>query len=485
MRLRAVFRARGVPLAAFAAALAFGQSYPGQYPPGQYPPGQYPPGQYPPGQYPPGQYPQQYPQGPGGLPIPRIHWPKRKPKEEKKEEAKADDAAGKANSIMLAWVDGSMRSLGEKELILESDKNRLLRFRLVAKTQFKNKAGEVMRDSLIHAGDQISVEVDTGDPETALHVVFARAASAEEKAAATKPLDQTKVVAPSAEDLMNTHPSQPGEIPASPSVGGTEATAPAAGTSGTAAPGAAPAERTRIRGEAETESLSTDAIILEARSAADTFTADLPNFLVKQVTTRYAGSADAGNWRQLDVVTADLVCVDGKEDYRNIQVNGRPTDRPIESTGSWSTGEWVVTLQDILSPATDAGFTKRRMEQVGGRPAFVFDFAVSEDNSHWVLVSPSGRQYRVAFKGSLWIDKDSLRVLRIEQRTTSMPRGCPYESALSTVEYGYVNILGKNALLPVSSENVGCMSGGGSCSRNVISFQNYRKFTAESDIKFD
>jgi hypothetical protein len=474
MRFRAVSTARCIPIAALAALFAFGQSYPGQYPPGQYPPGQYPPGQYPPGQYPQG----------NSLPFPRIPWPKKKPKDDKK----PDDAAGKANSIMLAWVDGSMRSIGEKDLVLESDKSRLLRFRLVAKTQFKNKAGEVMRDSLIHPGDQLSIEVDTGDPETALHVVFVRAATAEEKAAAAKPVDQAKVIAPTADDLTNTHPSQPGEVPASPSAAGTEtaaSSAPVPNAPGSPAAPAAPAGRTPIRGEAETESLSTDAIILEARSTAESFTADLPNFLVKQVTTRYASNSNPPNWRQVDMVTADLVCVDGKEDYRNILVNGRPADRPIESTGSWSTGEWVVTLQDILSPATDAGFTRRRMESLGGRQAFVFDLAVSEENSHWILVSLTGRQYRVAYKGTIWIDKETLRVLRIEQRTTTLPRGCPYESAFSTVQYGFVNIQGKNSLLPVSSESQGCMSAGSNCSRNVISFQNYRKFTAESDIKFD
>jgi hypothetical protein len=479
MRHRAVSTACFIPIAAFAALLAFAQTYPSQYPPGQYPPGQYPPGQYPPGQYPPGQYPQG-----NGLPFPRIPWPKKKPKDDKK----PDDAAGKANSIMLAWVDGSMRSLGEKDLVLESGKSRLLRFRLIPKTQFKNKAGETMRDSLIHPGDQVSIEVDTGDPETALHVVYVRAATAEEKAAAAKPVDQAKVVAPTADDLMNTHPSQPGEVPGSPSPAGTETAAPSA--SGASAPASsaastAPAERVAIRGEAETDSMSTDAIILEARSAAESFTADLPNFLVKQITTRYAAGVIPGTWRQLDVVTADLVCVDGKEDYRNILVNGRQTSQPIESTGSWSTGEWVVTLQDILSPVTDAGFNKRRMERLGGRTSFVFDFAVSEENSHWILVSQVGRQYHVAFKGTIWIDRDTLRVLRIEQKTTTMPRGCPYERALSTVEYGFVNIQGKSYLLPVSSENEACMSGGGDCVRNVIGFQNYRKFTAESDIKFD
>ena len=66
-----------------------------------------------------------------------------------------------------------------------------------------------MRDSLIHPGDQLSIEVDTGDPETALHVVFVRAATAEEKAAAAKQVDQAKVVAPSAGDLMKHLSKQP------------------------------------------------------------------------------------------------------------------------------------------------------------------------------------------------------------------------------------------------------------------------------------
>src|SRR5450759_696620 len=62
----------------------------GQYPTGQYPPnqyltgGQYPNGgPYPPGQYPPGQYPNTYPSNrlPGGIPMPNIHLPGKKPKD--------------------------------------------------------------------------------------------------------------------------------------------------------------------------------------------------------------------------------------------------------------------------------------------------------------------------------------------------------------------------------------------------------------------
>src|ERR1019366_6639606 len=115
-----------------------GQYPPNQYPPGQYPPGQYPPNQYPPNQYPPGQYPNTYPDNrlPGGIPVPQIHLPPKKPKADKGEEVRTTVAA----------VDGSLRRLGEKDLLLETGKGAILRFRLLAKTKFENKAGEAMRD---------------------------------------------------------------------------------------------------------------------------------------------------------------------------------------------------------------------------------------------------------------------------------------------------------------------------------------------------
>ena len=103
-------------------------------------------------------------------------------------------------------------------------------------------------------------------------------------------------------------------------------------------------------------------MIDDARDAARSFSSDLPNFLVQQVTTRYQGSRYVDNWKSVDVVTADVASVNGKEDYRNIKVNGRPTTRP-EDTGAWSTGELPVTLDDILSPMTAAEF--KLMAKIG------------------------------------------------------------------------------------------------------------------------
>jgi hypothetical protein len=468
-----------------------GGQYPtGQYPPNQYPTGgqypnggQYPPGQYPPGQYPPGQYPNTYPGNrlPGGIPMPNIHLPGKKSK----------DKAGEEVRTTVASADGSLRKLGEKDLLLQTGKSVILRFRLLAKTKFENKAGEAIRDSLLHPGDQISVQVSPDDTETAVRVTLMRAATPGERSAAEQPVAEAAVRAPVASDLskprtVTTREAAASADGAAPSGATEDGDAPklqrrsdaAEGTADAAGPDAPPAA------ESNDPRRYTDAqIIQDARAAASTFSAGLPNYLVQQVTSRYFATGFPTHWQDIDEVTADLAYVDGKEDYRNVKVNGNPVNNP-ERTGTWSTGEFGTTLEDLMSPITNAAFKRRGEEKMVGRTAVVYDYSVAQTNSHWTMVSPDGRQYKPSYEGAVWIDKESRRVLRIEQRTTAFPRDFTLSRAECKLQYAWVKIEQKSYLLPSASENIGCMSGSGACTRNVLEFKNYRKFTTESNITF-
>jgi hypothetical protein len=465
-----------------------GQNQPGQYPPSQYPPGQYPPGQYPPGQYPPGQYPpsdtvpMRLPGGvPVGVPVPQIKLPKRKPKADNDKEA---SKTGDDLKMLLRGVDGALREIGEKDLFVEVGGRRLFRFRLLAKTQFRDKAGKPIRDSLLKPGDQISVHVNADDPETALRVILSRAGTPEERTAAARPFDHS--AAQTASDT-DTHP-----------VGAIEV---AGGEPGAGAPPDFDPGRPRLQRRPEgvpqkdaepaaqdltaTYSPPVDDVIEDARLASALFSQGLPNFVVQQFTTRYLSETLPAQWRAVDVVSADVACVNGKEEYKNILVNGRPSQRPIEKTGAWSTGEFITTLEDILSPMTAAAFRRAGEDHIFNRPALVYSFSVRKTNSHWGIVAQDGRVEKPAYTGTLWIDKEFHRVLRIEQRTDALSPGFPIDRAESTLEYDFVRIESKSHLLPVHSENLGCMRGTLQCSRNEIAFRNYRKFNADTNITFD
>lgn len=444
-----------------------GQYPPGQYPQDQYPPGQYPPGQYPPGQYPPGQYPTRLPGGiPVNLPVPEIKIPKRG---QKKDDAKKEN--GKEVTIKLESAVGALRKLTEKELLLETDENKVVQYRLLAKTVFRNTAGDPIRDSLLKPGDKLEVQFNPDDEETALRIILLRAGSASEREAAEKTVEVDKVERPA---------------PKSAEAPGDERPALRRGVPDRIKN--APAETKPPEGEfrenpSYSKASQTDPIIVAAREAAEDFTNNLPNFLVQQHTTRYVSTVNPPDWQALDIVTAEVAVEDGKEDYRKISINGRATDKPQKS-GSWSTGEFAVTLQDVLSPFSAAKFTKRGEDRIAGRTMAVYNYSIAETNSHWRLIAEN-QTCQPPHKGAIWIDKETSRVMRIEQQTVSTPKDFPYDKAETTLEYDFVRIDNKLHLLPVRSENLMCQRGSNTCTRNELHFRNYRKFAAETNIKFE
>jgi hypothetical protein len=457
-------------LAGVLAAQSLSAQYPGQYPPGQYPPGQYPPGQYPPGQYPPGQYPPNTYPLPGGIPIgipvPEVKLPKRQPK-------RSDEV-----KITLASVDGSLRRMTEKHLLLETTPQRVLRFRLLVKTQFRDKEGQPIRDSLLHPGDRLTVEVNTDDEETALKIVLLRTGTPAERSAAEQPVDDAAARAPEAGDFGRTR-----SVPAQADKADSDTADSAGAAPGSAAPPAGdPASAPGVPPEAARG--SDDQIIQNAREAAASFTATLPDFLAVQEVTRYFNTTFPAQWQKLDVVTVDVAYRAGKEEYRNVRINGDRAGTPPERLGFWSSGEFSSTLEDVLSLETKARFKRRGEDRIASRAAVVFDFTVEQPNSHWWLVGPDGRRYNPSYEGALWIDRETGRCLRIEQRTTAIPDDFPTSRAESTVEYGFTKIDQRTYLMPARSENLICMRGSGTCTRNVIVFRDYRKFTADSVVKY-
>jgi hypothetical protein len=457
-----------------------------------------------PNQYPtqnPNQYPNQYPvpgRVPLSLPIPGIG--KKTPKDDK-------PANSNQSKLNLRAVDGTLRELGEKNIYIEASGKRLFRFRLLEKTQFRNKDGDTVRDSLLKAGDQLSVQVSEDDPETALRVVLSGKGSMSERTDAARPFDHdsAKVAV-----LADTHPAgtmdlaretshDSGAAPTLENKAGTKDDAPAGGTTVASVnpppPAPSPAtsnpapngDRTAPRSAlaAPRNAPPVDDIIEGAREAADKLTDELPNFVVQQVTTRNYSTSFPARWKTLDVVSAEVVSTNGQEEYRNIQVNGKPTDRAIEKTGSWSTGEFVTTLEDILSPYTQASFTKSGDDTTAGRRAYVYNFTVLQENSNWRIIAPNGDAVQPAYSGSLWIDKETKNVLRIEQRTAPMPASFTFDKAESSIDYDSVRIDNKSYLLPTESAVLTCQRGTTNCTRNDIRFQNYHKFATASTFSVD
>jgi hypothetical protein len=228
-----------------------------------------------------------------------------------------------------------------------------------------------------------------------------------------------------------------------------------------------------------------DAHIQKAREAADAFTESLPDYVCQQQTARFQSTTHVVSWVPLDIVSAELVYEKGRESYRNLAINGKPAKakRMEEIPGSISTGEFGSTLADLFSPVTAADFRFRRNSKSGGRTALLYDFQVDHEHSHWAIHAPS-QAVLPAYRGSVWIDKETGRTLRIEMQTVHLPEEFPFDKIEMATDYEFIRLAEHQFLLPVHSENLMCQRGTSVCAHNVIDFRNYHKFTGESTIEF-
>ena len=222
-------------------------------------------------------------------------------------------------------------------------------------------------------------------------------------------------------------------------------------------------------------------LLQRAAEAAAEFNGKLPSFICDQFVSRYESKTLKPEWKLKDRVQLELAYTKGKEEYRNIRLNGKPLKKGSpEESGSWSTGEFGTTLASVFASTRPGDFRLRGDSSAAGLQAKVYDFSVPRDRSQWTI--RYGYAVKPAHEGSLWIDPESARVLRIEMSSRRLPANYEIDKVEMTVDYGWVDIAGTRYLLPVRSENLACYRGTFTCTRNEIEFRNYRKFQVESQV---
>jgi hypothetical protein len=106
-----------------------------------------------------------------------------------------------------------------------------------------------------------------------------------------------------------------------------------------------------------------------------------------------------------------------------------------------------------------------------------YSFHVDAAHSHW-MVRVGAQAIRAASTGTIWFDRETQRVLRVEIKSVDIPAGFPLETAELAVEYDYVGLDGEKYLVPTRAEQLGCRRGVAFCNKNSIDFRDYRAGSA-------
>ncbi|OYT73630.1 MAG: hypothetical protein CFK52_01545 [Chloracidobacterium sp. CP2_5A] len=241
----------------------------------------------------------------------------------------------------------------------------------------------------------------------------------------------------------------------------------------------------RASEEAEAARLRRLPLIEQARFYALRSADDLPDFIVTQTIRRLTRDG-LGRWQPRDVLETEVRVEGGRERVTLQSINGRPTSRRFEEVGgATSVGDFSGQLSAPFLPTTNASFSEVKRERYRGRVCWVYDFIVPQANSGYTLTVrlSDGRPQRiqVGYQGSLWIDEETKRIVRIEHVATDIPPGFPMSQVESSVDYDWVTILGKRYWMPKTAETIQISDAYRQAFRNVSEFRDYRKF--EGDVK--
>ncbi len=226
-------------------------------------------------------------------------------------------------------------------------------------------------------------------------------------------------------------------------------------------------------------------LIDRTRQWSENFTQGLPNFVCEQITTRYQEQSRSEGFEPVDVISAKVVFEDGKEDYKQIMIGGKRTNKSMmELGGTTSTGEFATTLHSLFSPYVAADFKFQESSAVGKTAIAIYQLKVTLPHADWEIII-GGQRLRPAYSGTVWVDKSTAEVRRIEIQADNVPKNFPGDTEAMTVDYEPVRLGSSSTfLLPVHSENLGCFRGTSVCTKNTIDFRDYHKYSGESSVEF-
>jgi hypothetical protein len=137
----------------------------------------------------------------------------------------------------------------------------------------------------------------------------------------------------------------------------------------------------------------------------------------------------------------------------------------------------------LFADASNASFDWNRWDTLNGRRVAVLDYKIDKDHSQLRLGANYIKDITVPYHGSFYGDPTTGEIFQIISIASDIPTELPQREVATTVAYDFVTIGTNRFLLP--SHVTVIMKTDRNSVRNESDFREYKKFEAESTLKFD
>ena len=230
-----------------------------------------------------------------------------------------------------------------------------------------------------------------------------------------------------------------------------------------------------VKGPAEAALL--DRVSKYAREYGD----QMPDFVCVRVTRRSEDNSGTGKkWKLLDTIEEGLACVEGREDYIVLKVNGKAVKGSARlASGFNSQGEFGEILAGIFAEDTQAAFQWGAGDSSNGGRAEVLHFRVDRAHSGYRIQEGGSAGIKVGFGGLIYADPESGAVERLRVETDP-PTGLNVSNITTDVRFARAAIGGKTYMLPAQAEAT--IQHEKTILKREMEFRDYHKYSADSTV---
>jgi hypothetical protein len=211
--------------------------------------------------------------------------------------------------------------------------------------------------------------------------------------------------------------------------------------------------------------------------------ARLPNYTCLQTIERSHRDARKKRFERQDLVHLEVALVAGRERFawpgaQRIDETelGKLLETGVFGNGNFGAFARAIFLTDL------AKFEYVGQTSFDGRRALQFRYRVDRGKSEY-RIRVNQQEDAVGYHGDLWVDSQTLDLLRFEVKADDVPRSLNLELADNAIHYARRRIGSGDFLLPVRSE-VLLRDLEGNENRNRTSFGQCRQFSGESVLSF-
>ncbi len=258
-----------------------------------------------------------------------------------------------------------------------------------------------------------------------------------------------------------------------------------AGKAGTPAEGvAAMLDVKLIEGAPKPEEAELKRIIAAARERAADYRSALPDFICTRTTTKFSKSKDGAGWSPAVASTDLLQYVEGEEKTQTL-TSKQVANMPAIMKKVDLVGELGGMLSLVFNESHAARIEWKGLAEEKGVRVHVFQYRVERKNSGYLLsLGDRGSQVLAAYQGTVLIDANSMAIRRVVVEAVDLPKNFPIQQSAIAVDYDYVRIAGKRYLVPQHATWLYLGASSKQPMKSERAFQNYRKYTTTSGIKY-